>query len=245
MTAVSEAVILMAGSGSRLRASEELLFKSLLPFQGRPLISRLLDTLARVGVKKIHAVVGYEHERLRKALAELDWAGIDFDFIYNPAWEKRNGISVLAAEKIESSPFLLAMSDHLWDESIFDRLLAQARPEELTVAMDRKIDSIFDLDDAMKLQTQGDRITAIGKELKRYDAIDTGLFVSPTELFTYLKRARQNEDCSLAEGVRLMAEEGKARGVDIGEAWWQDIDTPAMLEDATRVLARGKQPEAP
>lgn len=237
MTPVSEAVILMAGSGSRLRGSDEMILKPLLSLQGRPLICYLLDALMHAGIRKIYAVVGYQSDRLIAALTDLAWAGIEFNFIRNPNWEKRNGISVLAAENITTAPFLLAMSDHLWDRSIVERLLDQARPDQLSVAVDRKLDFIFDLDDAMKLRTRGDRIVAIGKDLDRYDAIDTGLFVSPAELFEYLRRARQNDDCSLAEGVRLMAEDGKVRGVDIGEAWWQDVDTPEMLRQAERKLA--------
>jgi len=106
------------------------------------------------------------------------------------------------------------------------------------VAVDRKIDSIFDLDDAMKLQTRGDRVVAIGKNLRAYDAIDTGLFVCPLEIFKYFGRAKQHDDCSLADGVRLMAEEKKVRAVDIGGAWWQDVDTPEMLQRAEKVMLK-------
>ena len=39
---------------------------------------------------------------------------------------------------------------------------------------------------------------------------------------------------ALADGVRLMAEEERRLAVDIGEAWWQDVDTPEMLAQAER-----------
>ena len=107
----------------------------------------------------------------------------------------------------------------------------------LNLAVDRKIDSIFDLDDAMKVQTQGDRVAAIGKNLRKYDAIDTGLFVCPPEMFAYLERAKENGDCSLADSVRLMAADGKVRAIDIGNAWWQDIDTTEMLQHAEKHMA--------
>ena len=51
-------------------------------------------------------------------------------------------------------------------------------------------------------------------------------------MFDYLRRAIKDDDCSLADGVRLMAEEGKALAIDIGDAWWQDVDTPDMLARA-------------
>src|SRR5205814_8760487 len=107
----------------------------------------------------------------------------------------------------------------------------------LNVAIDRKLDTIFDLADAMKIKTQLGRVVAIGKELKDFDAIDTGLFVASPELFDYLEKVKRDGDCSLADGVRAMAEDGKARAIDIGGAWWQDVDTPQMFTAAERKLA--------
>src|SRR5207248_11543095 len=158
-------------------------------------------------------------------------------FVLNSQWQKQNGISLLAAEKSVGGSFLLTMSDHLFDDSIVDLLIVSAEPGALNLAIDRKINSIFDLNDAMKVQTQGDQVVAIGKELPNYDAIDTGLFVCPIEIFTYLERAKENRDCSLADSVRLMATDGKVRAIDIGDAWWQDIDTVEMLQHAEKHMA--------
>lgn len=88
----------------------------------------------------------------------------------------------------------------------------------------------------MKVQTRDERVVGISKDLSNYDAIDTGVFSCPEEIFDYLERANQNGDCALADGVRLMAADGKVRAVDIGEAWWQDVDTPEMLKHAENFL---------
>ena len=88
----------------------------------------------------------------------------------------------------------------------------------------------------MKVQTRGDRIFEIAKDLTVYDAVDTGLFVCPLNIFDYLERVKRDGDCSLADGVRSMASDGKARAVDIGNAWWQDVDTPEMLAQAEKHL---------
>jgi len=134
------------------------------------------------------------------------------------------------------------MSDHLFDNAIVDLLIDSANPRFLNIAVDRKLDLIYDLDDAMKVQTRGNRIAAIGKNLRDYDAIDIGLFVCPLEIFDYLERAKSGNhqsDCSLADGVRLMARDNKVRAIDIGESWWQDVDTPQMLQHAEKQMAKG------
>jgi len=235
---ISDAVILMAGTGSRLRGSAGTIAKPLIPIAGRPLISYAIDSFAQAGVETIHAVVGPNGDELAAAVAPLLPAHMNFRPIPNPNWQKQNGISVLAAEGKVRTPFFLAMGDHLFERSILDQLLAQADPARLNLAIDRKIESIFDLDDAMTVRGEENRIVAIGKTLDDYNAIDTGIFICPDSIFDSLHRVRKENDCSLADGVRLMAEEGNALAVDIGSAWWQDVDTPEMLARAEQEVAR-------
>ena len=236
MTAISEAVILMAGEGSRLRGSDKTFLKPLVPVLGRPLICYTFDALIHAGIKKANFVIGYERDRMSAALKPLIPSSLEPCFIENRDWHKQNGISVLAAADQVKSPFLLTMSDHLFDQSIVNLLLSNAIPDQLNLAIDRKLDSIFDVGDAMKVQTCGERIREIGKDLTVYDAVDAGLFVCPLNIFEHLDRAKREGDCSLADGVRSMALEGKARAIDIGGAWWQDVDTPEMLAQAEKHL---------
>jgi choline kinase len=235
----------MAGSGSRLRGADESFLKPLVPLLGRPLISYTIDALVRVGIRKINAVIGFESKRLSAAVTRLIPSGIEFRFIENPDWQKQNGISLLAASDYVTAPFLLAMSDHVFDNAIVDLLIESADLKQLNLAIDKKLDSIFDLDDAMKVQTRAGRIVAIGKNLQDYDAIDTGLFVCAKDIFEYLERAKQEGNCSLADGVRLMAADNKVRAVDIGDAWWQDVDTPEMLAHAAAHLLRSSERSSP
>ena len=244
MTSISEAVILMAGEGSRLRGSDNTFLKPFVPLLGRPLISYALDALIRAGIKTVDFVVGYESGRMIEQVKQFLPSDLSASFIENRDWQKQNGISLLAAAGHVSKPFLLTMSDHLFDDAVVDRLLDSSEPAFLNVAVDRKLDSIFDLEDAMKVQTSGDRITDIGKNLRHYDAIDTGLFVCPVEIFDYLERAKSSSrrsDCSLADAVQLMAGDRNVRAIDIGDAWWQDVDTPQMLKYAERQMSERMQ----
>jgi 1L-myo-inositol 1-phosphate cytidylyltransferase len=240
MTAISEAVILMAGEGSRLRDGDKSILKPVAPVLGRPLISYTLETLTCAEIKTVHFVVGYESKRMAAQVKQLIPSGLSASFIENRDWKKQNGISLLVAAGHVGAPFLLTMSDHIFGGAIIGRLLDSLGPGFLNIAVDRKLGSIFDLEDAMKIRTRGDRIVDIGKNLRDYDAIDIGLFVCPPEIFDYLERAKSDScrnDCSLADGIRLMAGDDKVRGIDIGDAWWQDVDTPEMLQHAERQMA--------
>jgi choline kinase len=242
---ITDAVILMAGTGSRLRGSAQTIAKPLIPIGARPLISYAIDSFDKAGVERIFAVVGPNGEELAAAVAPLLPARMEFHPVPNPKWQKQNGVSLLMAAGKVRAPFFLAMGDHLFESSIVDRLVAHADPKRLNLAIDKKISSIFDLDDAMKVRVEENRIGAIGKNLADYNAIDTGIFLCPETIFEYLQRVLRNDDCALADGVRLMAEEGNALAVDIGNAWWQDVDTPEMLaraEEEVRRLVEAKQP---
>jgi choline kinase len=243
---VSEAVILMAGCGSRLRqgyggqarlrSRDKTFLKPLVPVLGRPVVSYVFDALAEAGIKKIIAIIGFEARRLGAALKELVPAGIELLLVENREWQKQNGVSALTARGHVTAPFLLTMSDHVFDRAIVDLLIERADPSVLNLAIDRKLDSFFDLEDGMKVRTCDNRVVEIGKALSNYDAIDTGLFMCPEEIFDYLERAKKGGDCSLTDGVRLMAADGKVRAIDIGDATWQDVDTPEMLKHAEKFL---------
>lgn len=244
MSNISQAVILMAGEGSRLRGSDKTFLKPFVPVLSRPLISYTLEALVRAGIKTAHFVIGYESQRVTAQVKQLIPCGLSASFIENRDWQKQNGISLLVAAGHVGARFLLTMSDHLFDRAIIGRLLDSFDPGFLNIAMDRKLGSIFDLEDAMKIRTRGDRVIGIGKNLEDYDAIDIGLFVCPVEIFGYLERAKSDScrnDCSLADGIRLMAADDKVRGIDIGNAWWQDVDTPEMLQHAEKQLAEKMQ----
>ena len=66
MLKITDAVILMAGSGSRLQASVP---KPLIPMLGRPLISYIFDALQSAGVQNVHVVVGANSDALVARIA--------------------------------------------------------------------------------------------------------------------------------------------------------------------------------
>ena len=233
-------MILAAGLGSRLRKDDGDYLKPLYPLAGKPLVTYVMNALARAGVRHFFVVVGFEKNELVPGLEKALPENTSLEFIDNPDYRLSNGISLLKAAGAVKGRFVLSMSDHLYRHTMVSRLMDGAKDDDsLYLAVDRKLSSIFDMDDATKVKTMDDRIIDINKELDEFDAVDTGLFICPETIFGHLQKASeiQGGDCSLSDGVRTMAKTGKSRVVDIGDAFWQDVDTPEMFEHAERWLA--------
>ena len=241
---VREAVVLAAGNGDRFQNGTRR-SKLLQPVLGRPLILRTLATAADAGITAFHIVVGYQAEALREAIARGAPRGTTVHFTYNPDWHLENGVSVLAVrDRLHDRRFALLMGDHVFEAAVLSRLLGMRVPEnESVLAIDAGPVHPDVAAEATKVRLSGNRITAIGKDLVTYDALDTGLFVCAPALFPALEIARLGGDTTLSGGIRQLAARGLMRGADVGAATWCDIDTLEDLAAAETVLASTPQPE--
>ncbi|MEE2757969.1 MAG: NTP transferase domain-containing protein [Myxococcota bacterium] len=238
-TNIDQAVILAAGKGTRIRRDGLTLPKPLVPVGGITLIKRAILTAKREGVEKFVIVVGCDGDRVKAALEnDNDYDGLELIFVENERYDLSNGVSVLQAQPHVQGEFFLMMSDHIVDPSIYRTLQNTPAGEGLVLAVDKKLDTIFDMDDATKVKTSADgRIDEIGKEINDFDAVDTGVFRCSQNLFRELVAHYDiHGDASLSNGVQQLAARGHARTADVGPAWWQDVDTPETIKHAHKLL---------
>jgi choline kinase len=149
-------------------------------------------------------------------------------------WSTPNGHSVVAgAERIArmgGGDYLLMMADHVFAPGILGRLAKQGtKSRGVTLAIDRRLDNpLIDPADATWVKTDADgRIEAIGKTLTDYDAVDCGAFLATPELAAAIRAAIAGGAAgSLSEGMQRLADAGRAATMDIGDAWWIDVDDP-------------------
>lgn len=233
-------VILAAGFGSRLAgtvASTRL--KPLTPVGGKPLMIRTLQSLERAGCRHVVIVLGYESDRIQKELLKNHSGNQKLSFAINPYYDLQNGLSLAAAADYLTGDFVLTMADHVFSDRVMLLAGSHEPPDGgATLLVDYRIDSIFDLDDATKVETdKRGNILRIGKKLSGYDAVDTGLFIGTRGMLSEAQRLfDRNGDASLSEVVQELAQKGKMKALDIGEGFWQDVDTPEMLRHAEKVL---------
>jgi 1L-myo-inositol 1-phosphate cytidylyltransferase len=232
-------VIIAAGRGSRLAGLAES--KPLCPVNGRPLIEWVLDSAGRAGLTDFVVVTGFAREKVEPCLETLARAkGISISTVFNEEWKRENGISVSRARGLVDGKFVLTMSDHIVDPAILSRIVAEpVGPGEVVLAVDFNVrdNPLADLEDVTKVFAEGDRILKIGKSIEVYNAFDTGVFLCASGLFEALEESRKRGDASLTGGMRVLADKGKARVMDIKGGFWIDIDEGKSLDAARRLLA--------
>jgi 1L-myo-inositol 1-phosphate cytidylyltransferase len=236
MKKVNQCLILAAGNGTRIRSVSAGLPKPLVDFRGRPILEHVIQRASHAGIEKFVIVVGYRSDLIRSWF-DVRSPGVSVTFVENREYHKANGISALKAKDAIHENFLLLMADHIFEAQTARELLKQRLgPGEVILAVDPHIDRIFDLDDATKVRRDGDRIVDIGKEIAQYDALDTGMFLCSPALFGRLESATKDGNCSLSDGMRQLASERRLRALEIGDAQWQDVDTPEALAYAEEVF---------
>jgi histidinol-phosphate aminotransferase len=235
---VTRAIVLAAGTGSRLSEGADVLPKPLRVVGGVPLVVRVLRTLRSAGIQEAVVITGFQGEAVRAALRAEKGLGLKLSFVDNQHFDKKNGVSLLAAAAYVDRECLLTMSDHLYSPELVRRLLAADVPDgSCALAVDYDIERCFDLDDATKVGVEHGKIKRIGKELESYDALDTGVFRIGPALIAELSAVEASTgDCSLSDGVQALSRRGRFLATNVGDVRWVDVDTPQALACAEAML---------
>lgn len=129
---VTTAVLLAAGTGSRLYPLTKKAPKCLTMVNGSSILERLLSNLNVHGFKKLIVVTGHLQDCIRDFLGN-QWGGIKIEYIHSPKYKTTNNIYSLwmARKKIRNS-FMLIESDLVFDKSLLSEMIY---PDRLAAAL--------------------------------------------------------------------------------------------------------------
>ncbi len=234
-----KAVVLAAGLGQRLNESAPDLPKPLIPLAGKPLIGHTLDALAGADLDRALVVTGHREQAVRQGAQE--WARLPVEFASNPRYRRGASYSLAAARAwCADAPFLLVMCDHVFSRDLIRVLLDSAASDPpadtCRVAADRSVRPAAYVEEATRLALDAaGLVTAIGKSLAAWDALDAGAFICSPAVWEAVDAAPG--DCSLSDVMAVLVRDRRLGAVDVSGRFWYDIDTPADLREAERLLA--------
>lgn len=239
-------VIVAAGLGHRLSPLTLQCPKPLISVNGQPLIAYTIEAFAHAGFREIGVVLGYKGHILANYLRSVDQDGLVVRCLVNPLYRLGNGSSIYAARHfVGDEPFVLAMADHLLSVQTLAPLLSQTWAGHV-LCVDHEVRHADGLQDATKVWLDGQgRVLRIGKHLRRWHAVDAGVYLFQSRVFGYLEALinRRRANCSITHLARhLIARGDTLHTCDVSGAFWLDVDTPDDLIFARRVLRLGETP---
>ena len=129
-----KAVILAAGTASRLRPLTSTTPKCLLKVNGKTLLERTLDNFISNGIAEFLIVTGYLQEMIID-FVKTNYPELNVKFLYNKDYATTNNIySLFLAEEFAcGNDFILSDSDILFSKDIIAALLADKNPDVLAM----------------------------------------------------------------------------------------------------------------
>jgi choline kinase/phosphatidylglycerophosphate synthase len=221
------AVILAAGEGSRLGQPS----KPLARVAGLTLLERAVATLRAAGIEHVIVVVGHAKEEIARFVHSR---ALDVVLVENERFDAGNGASAVAGGQVAGERFLLMMCDHVIEPAALERMLTC--DSQFGVAVDTQPVS-GDLDEATKVKIDAGAVVRVGRDLDHWDAVDAGVFVCARSVVAAAEAAlAAGEGTWNAVKRRWIAEGRRLDAIDVAGCLWIDVDTPADVRRAERLL---------
>ena len=124
---ITTALLLAAGTGSRLRPLTLDAPKCLTEVGGESILARLVDSLRLNGIRRLVVVTGYLDHCIRNFLQQ-NASDIEIEYVFNPDYRTTNNIySLWLAQQAIKDPFVLIESDLVFADSLLAPMLTPDR----------------------------------------------------------------------------------------------------------------------
>ena len=228
-----KALILAAGTASRLRPLTSNTPKCLLRVGRRTLLQRSMDALAEAGIREFVVVTGYLHGQIEDFIRQTYGDNISVRFIHNALYESTNNIYSLwlARPEAEGEEVLLLDSDLLYDPQIAWRVLHTEQENILTLIRhplgEEEMKVVTDAKGASLAAGESLGIERMGK------AYTTALYreLEPMMLVEHL----ENKFYELAF-QRLIPQGHTFSVLDVTDLFSCELDTVEDFQNATRLI---------
>jgi choline kinase len=241
------AVILAAGTSSRLYPLTADTPKALLDVAGRSILDRMLDGLAGAGVGRVVIVTGYRAERIDAHIAAArPRQALEIVTVTNAAYATTNNAASLAAARtaIGAEPFVLCDGDVVFAASPFPALMATPDPSAIVVDRAAALD-----EEAMKVAVGADGlVTRLSKQLDPKESAGESIGVQKVGGAALPALWNAIDDVVATHAASAYYEDAFQRLIDRGVPFgvtavapgsWREVDDAADLAAARAMLAQG------
>jgi len=230
-SAISRAVILAAGRGTRMGNITREIPKPMLAVKGRPMLEHIMDGLASAGISRYLIVIGYHGEVIEQHFAKPH-APIEF-VRQNPVNGTGSG-ALLARQFAGGEPFFLTYGDILCDPVDYARAIGilSDNPAVIAAVAVKAVDDPWQ--GAAVYEKQG-RISRILEKPPKGTSTtgwnSGGFYAFRPVLFDYLGRVQPSPrgEYELTSALDSMLVDGLDLRISPIQGAWRDVGRPEDL----------------
>lgn len=235
---ITNAVVLVAGRGTRLKPVTGDLPKPLVPLNGKALIEHVLDNLRGAGLSRFLLVVGYRHELFYAHFS----SETSIHYALQDPVDGTGSAARLARTFAGDQPFLLIFGDILADPTdlrAMTQLLLDDSTAEAVIAVKHVDDpyqgaAVYEQDLVL---TRFVEKPPIGTSTTNWNS--AGIFVFRQSIFDELDALplSPRKEYELTMALVQMLDKGRRLLVYPLKGGWRDVGRPEDLEEAARLTA--------
>lgn len=239
-----KAVVLAAGTGSRLGEVTKARTKGMVPVNDRKLIDYLFDFMELSFFDEILVVGGFSYEDLRDHINSREISNVRV--LENKEYLKGNIFTLLTAlNEFSNDSFLITNVDHIYPPKMFQKMKKSFSNITAMCDFDR---NLTDDDMKVKLNTDTKRITEISKKLTDFDCGYIGMTYVDSSKESYYRKSvesaieRFGEKAVVENILQIIAEdkENAPEICDLSGFGWYEVDTVEDLKKAEKDIIDNK-----
>ena len=232
---ITEAVVLAAGEGRRLRPLTTFQPKPMLPVANRPVVEYVLDALFECGIDHVVVVAGYRSERLMTHL-NARYPEADIEFVTQES-RLGSGHALLQAEGHVGDSFVVCNGDNVIDADTVSKSLERFSMTD-SVATVAVASSETPEEYGVVVEHEG-RISDIDEHPVGNEGylVNAGVYVFDSSVFDALRRTPSHEgETRLPDVIHYL--DGNVSSVNVNGGWLDPSHPWGLLSVTETLLAR-------
>ncbi len=212
---ITQAIVLAAGEGQRLKPFTTLMPKVMLPIAGKPILQYVIEALAENGIRRIILVVGYRKEQVQDYFESGQNYGVEIEYVLQPQ-QLGVGHAIKQVKDYADERFLVAMGDNIIDPDTIAQL----------VMMDSDALLVKPLEDSSRYKAVivNDHLVSdivVPPSEQASGLVDIGIYNFGRQLFNFM-----GQEVRLTPVLRKMISSGHRILAMSTDGFWQDAVYP-------------------
>jgi NDP-sugar pyrophosphorylase family protein len=251
-SALTKAVILAAGRGTRMGSLTADIPKPMIPVAGKPILERILESLAGAGIRQFLLITGYRAEMVEEHFGDGKRWGVGITYVRQTVQDGTGRAVELGRQFAGADAFFLTCGDILvanttytamirnWSESDWNAILAVKLGEEIRHGGLEIFDNDFFLKDLAEKPTESEWLDLQARYPGLKPWYNSGVYIFSARIFDYTAKLKPSPrgEYELTDAIRQMAHDGLRLKGHVIEDLWIDVRDPAVLARAEEHFRR-------